>query len=139
MRGYWGRPEDTARALAGGWLRTGDVGFLDAEGALHVLDRRDDLIVTGGENVYPAEVETALLAHPRVRDAGVAAVADAEFGHRPAAWVVTDGEVPAADLERFCRERLASYKVPVHFRRVAALPRNASGKLLRRRLADGVA
>ncbi len=140
MRGYHGRPEESAAALRDGWLRTGDVGLLDRDGDLHVLERRTDLIVSGGENVYPAEVEAALTEHPAVSEAGVAGVPDREFGARPAAWLVLQEGVPPPTLEElraFCRERLAGYKIPVCFRTRAALPRNASGKLLRRELEGG--
>jgi len=139
MRGYHRRPDATAATLRDGWLRTADVGRLDAEGRLHVLDRRSDLVVSGGENVYPAEVERALLEHPAVAEAGVAGVRDAAYGQRPAAWIVPRGPAPAdlADaLRRHCRERLAGYKVPTAFHVVAALPRNALGKLQRARLGD---
>ena len=119
-----------------GWLHTGDLGYLDADGYLYVLDRRDDLIVSGGENVYPAEVEAALLAHPSVADAGVFGVPDPVWGASVAAAVVlTPGQrVTADELVAFCRQRLAGYKVPrqVVFRDM--LPRNAAGKLLRRAL-----
>jgi O-succinylbenzoic acid--CoA ligase len=137
MTGYWRRPEATAAALRDGWLHTGDIGRLDAARGLHVLDRRSDLIVSGGENVYPAEVEAVLLAHPAVAEAGVAAVADATWGARPAAWWVArpGAEADADTLARFCRERLAGYKVPVAYRRVASLPRTAAGKLRRHALA----
>ncbi len=135
MKGYAGRPDDTARALAGGWLHTGDVGRLDDEGFLHVLDRRDDLIVTGGENVYPAEVEAALLAHPSVVEAVVVGASDEHWGQRVIAVVrcVTHGSPPTeADLREHCRTRLASYKIPREVRFVTdPLPRTASGKLQR--------
>jgi O-succinylbenzoic acid--CoA ligase len=136
MAGYWERPEDSAEALRGGWLHTGDIGTLDERGFLRVLDRRSDLIVSGGENIYPAEVEAALREHPDVLEVGVAAVSDAEFGQRPAAWLVLrgGGAFDEAELRDFCRRRLAGYKVPVTFHPMAALPRNASGKLLRREL-----
>jgi O-succinylbenzoic acid--CoA ligase len=134
MRGYWRRPDETARALAGGWLHTGDIGLLDAAGDLHVLARRSDLIVSGGENVYPAEVEAVLASHPQVCEAGVAGVPDAELGARPAAWIVAERAIGADALQRFCRAHLAGFKVPVTFHFVAALPRNASGKLLRDQL-----
>ena len=135
--GYAGRPVASAEALRGGWLRTGDVGTLDAEGGLHVLDRRHDLFVSGGENVYPAEIERVLLEHPEVIDAGVAGAPDARFGARPVAWVVLRGS-GATDLGGFCRKRLARYKVPLEFHAVTRLPRNALGKLQRHRLGGGL-
>lgn len=141
MRGYHRRPAETAHALHGGWLHTGDIGVLAADGTLRVLDRRSDLIVSGGENVYPAEIEEALESHPQVAEAGVSAVPDPRFGRRPAAWVVPRaGCTPSAEqLRSWCRARLAGYKVPVAVRLVAELPRNASGKLQRARLAVGAA
>jgi len=137
MQGYLHDPQATARVLRDGWLYTGDVGYLDAAGALHVLDRRDDLIISGGENVYPAEVEAVLLEHPLVEDAGVTGLADADLGARVVAWivVVAGATLDVESLRRHCRERLAGYKQPREFRCVAALPRNAAGKLQRRRLA----
>jgi len=120
----------------GDWLNTGDLGVLDSDGYLYVLDRRDDLIVSGGENVYPAEVEAALLAHPAVADAGVIGVPDAEWSQAVAAFLVlADGETATPqELDTFCRERLAGYKVPRLWEIRDALPRNAAGKLLRREL-----
>lgn len=137
MKGYLGRPAETAAALRGGWLRTGDVGVLGADGELRVLDRRSDLVVSGGENVYPAEVEGVLASHPAVAEAAVAGEPDERFGQRVAAWVVLrpGARAEPGELERFCREHLAGYKVPRRVHLVAALPRSASGKLLRRALA----
>jgi len=135
--GYADRPDDTARALAGGWLHTGDVGRLDEEGYLYVLDRRDDLIVTGGENVYPAEVEAALLAHPAVAEAGVVGMPDERWGARVVAVVrARDGAATDADaLRAHCRTLLGGYKVPAEIRLVTEpLPRTASGKLRRAEL-----
>ncbi len=131
--GYWRRPDLTARALRDGWLWTGDLGYLDEEGYLTVLDRRDDLIVTGGENVYPAEVEAVLLAHPAVAEAAVVGIPDVEWGQRVVAAVVLrpGAKVSAAELAGWCRERLAGYKVPRAFRFVSELPRTESGKLQR--------
>ncbi len=140
MKEYLNRPEDTARALRAGWLHTGDIGLLEADGGLRVLDRRDDLIVCGGENVYPAEIEAVLLEHPGVMDVGVAGVADPDLGSRVVAWIVTESgrELEVDSLRRHCRERLAGFKQPREFRFVPALPRNSLGKLLRRRLAEVV-
>ena len=138
MLGYLNDPEATARALADGWLHTGDLGSVDEDGALTVHDRRDDLVVSGGENVYPAEVEAALLEHPSVAEAGVAGVPDADLGARVVAWVVPRDGMPvdAASLDAHCRARLAGYKCPREYRFRAELPRTASGKLLRRELGD---
>jgi O-succinylbenzoic acid--CoA ligase len=137
MRGYLGSVEASERVLRGGWLHTGDLGQLDAEGRLRVLDRRDDLIVSGGENIYPAELEAVLGSHSMVSEAGVRGEPDDRFGMRPVAWwVAVEGCAEAPDLEAFCRERLAGFKVPVAFHRVSELPRNAAGKLLRRALGS---
>ena len=122
--------------MPGDWLRTGDLGYLDADGYLYVLDRRDDLIVSGGENVYPSEVEAALLAHPAVEEAGVVGLAEREWGRTVAAVVkLQPGKsATAEELIAFCRQRLAGYKVPRRIEFEATLPRNAAGKLLRREL-----
>jgi O-succinylbenzoic acid--CoA ligase len=136
--GYLGRPEATAAALTlDGWLRTGDAGTLDAGGFLHVLDRRDDLLVSGGENVVPAEVEAAIEAHPAIAEAGVVGRPDRTWGAVPVAAVVLRPGVPTpstAELRAFCRARLVPYKVPATFVVVAALPRTVSGKLRRTEL-----
>jgi O-succinylbenzoic acid--CoA ligase len=134
--GYADRPEETARALRGGWLYTGDIGRLDDDGYLYVLDRRSDLIISGGENVYPAEIEAVLAAHPAVAEAGVAGQDDARWGRVPVAFVALRPGAAATpeELIAFCRERLARYKVPARVHVVDALPRNAAGKLLRHKL-----
>ncbi len=132
--GYDGRPAETAAALADGWLRTGDLGAVDEAGCLTVVDRRDDLLVSGGENVYPAEIEAVLLAHSAVDDAAVVGRPDARWGSVPVALVVARPGFPvdSDELIAHCRARLAAYKVPVAVRLVAALPRSGGGKLLRR-------
>lgn len=134
--GYFNRPEETARAIRDGWLHTGDLGYLDDEGFLYVLDRRKDLIISGGENVYPAEVEAVLLSHPSVAEAGVIGRADPRWGQVPVAFIrVKDGETWDEEaLKQHCRKQLAAYKVPVRIYAVPALPYNASGKLMRREL-----
>jgi len=138
MCGYLHDDDSTARALRDGWLHTGDIGYLDAAGGLHVLDRRNDLVVSGGENVYPAEIEAVLLEHPAVEDAGVTGVPDADLGARVVAWVVIKPGCSATveSLQLHCRATLAGFKQPREFRFVAELPRNAAGKLQRRRLAS---
>ncbi len=137
MSGYLGLPDESARALRGGWLHTGDVGVLDRSGWLRVLDRRSDLVVSGGENVYPAEVEAVLLEHPDVREVAVAGEPDEDLGRRVlAAVVLRPGASPAPEaLREFCRGRLAGYKIPRRFAFVAELPRTGSGKILRRAIA----
>jgi O-succinylbenzoic acid--CoA ligase len=144
MHGYAGQPAATARAIVDGWLHTGDLGRLDAEGYLYVTDRRDDLIVTGGENVYPAEVESVLLSHGSIVEAAVVGMADATWGQRVVAVVRLENrpatDVDVAALQALCRSRLAGYKVPREIRLVTEpLPRTASGKLRRAALRDLVA
>jgi acyl-CoA synthetase (AMP-forming)/AMP-acid ligase II len=117
-----------------GWLHTGDRARLDGAGLVHVEGRLKDLIVTGGENVSPLEVEGALLEHPAVADAAVAGRPDAEWGEAVWAFVVLRDGASAAELRDWCRTRLAPFKVPKRIETVAALPRNAAGKLLRDRL-----
>ena len=136
MPGYWHNPAATAEAFtADGWFRTGDMGSLDEDGYLFILDRIKDMIVTGGENVYPAEVESALAAHPSILEVAVVGVPSAKWGETPLAFVVPRGPAPTAeDVIEFARERLAHYKCPTAVEFVAELPRNASGKILKREL-----
>jgi acyl-CoA synthetase (AMP-forming)/AMP-acid ligase II len=117
-----------------GYLRTGDLGYLDSDGFLWVEGRMSDMINRGGLKVFPDEVEEALRRHPAVRDAGVAGLPDRRLGEVPHAWIIADSPVDPADLDAWCREHLAPYKVPAGFTQVAALPRNDMGKLLRREL-----
>jgi len=131
--GYWGSPDAGTRAIRDGWLHTGDIGRLDQDGFLYVLDRRDDLIVSGGENVYPAEVEAVLAAHPAVSAAAVVGIPDPEWGHLVAAALVPESDHPVdvAAIRAFARERLAAYKVPRRYLVVGSLPATASGKTQR--------
>jgi O-succinylbenzoic acid--CoA ligase len=122
-----------------GWLHTGDLGALDSDGRLHVLGRLKELIVTGGENVAPLEVEQVLLAHPAVVDAGVAGLPDPDWGEAVTAFVVLSERTEPDELRAWCRERLAPFKVPKAIHVVERLPRNAGGKLLRDRLAEPAA
>ena len=139
MTGYWNRPEATDEVLLpDGWFRTGDVGELDADGYLFLRDRLKDTIISGGENIYPAEVEDALQWHPDVAEVAVIGIPDDKWGETPRAVVVrtADATVNADELIRFTRERLASYKCPTAVDFVDALPRNATGKVLRRELRE---
>lgn len=136
MKQYWNRAEATDEALAGGWLHTGDVGYRDADGFYFVHDRIKDLIVSGAENVYPAEVESAIMGCPGVADVAVIGVPDDRWGEAVKALVVAaPGEQPdPADVIAWVRARIAAYKVPKSVEFIDALPRNPSGKVLRREL-----
>jgi acyl-CoA synthetase (AMP-forming)/AMP-acid ligase II len=136
IKGYWRLPEASAEAIRDGWLHTGDAGYFDADGYLYVYDRIKDMIISGGENVYPAEVESALFAHPAVADVGVIGVPDERWGEAVTAIVVRrpGAHVTAPELIAFARERIAGYKVPKSIAFAEALPRNPSGKLLKREL-----
>jgi len=136
MQGYWQQPEATAAAIRDGWLYTGDVGRLDDEGFLTLLDRSKDLIISGGSNIYPREVEEVLLQHPAVQEASVIGRRDAEWGEIVVAYVVTRGSVDAAALDAFCREQIARFKRPKLYRFVDALPKNHYGKVLKSALRD---
>lgn len=135
MTGYWKLPQATAETLRDGWLHTGDIGVTDEDGFIYVRDRIKDMIITGGENVYPAEVENVLLSHPQVADAAVIGRPDSRWGEAPVAVVVLRSpglEAPA--LLDFARGRLARFKCPVEVHFVDALPRNPSGKILKTEL-----
>jgi O-succinylbenzoic acid--CoA ligase len=137
--GYDGRPEATASAMRDGWFSTGDIGYLDEDGYLYVLDRRSDLIISGGENIYPAEIEAVLQAHPAVAEAGVCGVADARWGQVPVAFICLQPSQASTDsladeLQAYAAQRLARYKLPRAFYFVSQLPRTSSGKLMRREL-----
>ncbi|MDM5299204.1 o-succinylbenzoate--CoA ligase [Bacillus pumilus] len=134
MKGYLRCEAETAAAFDQDWLRTGDIGYVDEEGFLFVLDRRSDLIISGGENIYPAEIEAVLLTHPHVREAGVTGIYDEKWGAVPAAFLVTDEKVAVSELYDLCQSHLAKYKWPAAFHFVDELPRNASNKLQRHRL-----
>ncbi|MDF2557158.1 MAG: menE [Bacillales bacterium] len=125
---------EKSEAFQDGWFHTGDIGYLDKEGFLYVQDRRSDLFISGGENVYPAEIESVLMSFPQVMDVGVVGVPDEKWGSVPVAFVVLEKLVSIEDLSCFCQKRLAKYKVPKKFYLVKKLPRNASGKLLRKEL-----
>jgi fatty-acyl-CoA synthase len=137
MLGYWERPEETGAARIDGWHRTGDLGVMDAEGYVTLVGRSKELYISGGENVYPAEVERVLEQFPQVAEAAVVGVPDPRWGEAGRAYVVATGnELDPAALLRFARERLAAYKVPREIVRVAELPRTASGKVRKHALPE---
>ncbi len=139
MVGYWNLPEATAKTLGkDNWLRTGDAGYMDADGFLYIHDRIKDMIISGGENIYPAEVESAICDHPDVAEVAVVGVPDDQWGEAVKAVVVMKPgkQATSTDIMRFTRERIAGFKTPKSVDFIDALPRNASGKILRRSLRD---
>ncbi|HZY08680.1 MAG TPA: AMP-binding protein, partial [Ilumatobacteraceae bacterium] len=139
MAGYWKQRDATAETLRGGWLHTGDVGSFDADGYLTLRDRSKDLIISGGMNIYPREVEEALLRNPGVRAAAVVGRPDSEWGEAVVAFVVaSDGAAPPTidDLDRTCLDNIARYKRPKAYLFVDALPTNNYGKVVKRELRD---
>jgi long-chain acyl-CoA synthetase len=139
MKGYWGKPEETARTIrSDGWLRTGDAGYVDADGYIYLTDRVKDMIVSGGENIYPAEIENVLMSHPAVADVAVIGVPDDRWGETVKAIVVAQpGMAPEpGEIIAFARARLAHFKCPTSVDFAPTLPRNPSGKLLKRALRE---
>lgn len=136
MLGYWNQPEATRRAMRDGCFHTGDAGYLDADGYLYIYDRVKDMIISGGENIYPAEVENALFGHPAVADVAVIGVPDDKWGEAVKAFIVKKPNVAVTpeELIAFARERIAGYKVPRSIDFVDTLPRNPTGKILKREL-----
>jgi fatty-acyl-CoA synthase len=136
--GYWQRPEATAEALAGGWLRSGDVARRDADGYYYIVDRWKDMFISGGENVYPAEIENVLFDHPAVAEAAVIGVPDTRWGEvgRAVVAVKAGHTLTEADLLAFCSGKLARYKLPKSVVFVERLPRNAAGKVLKTDLRE---
>jgi acyl-CoA synthetase (AMP-forming)/AMP-acid ligase II len=138
MLGYWNRPEASAQALRDGWLHTGDVGTMDAEGFVTIRDRIKDMLISGGENVYPAEIENMLLGHPQLADAAVIGLASPKWGEVPLAVVVAKPGASLAETELldWCKGRLAAFKLPKAAVVVPEIPRNPSGKILKRVLRE---
>ena len=139
--GYLNLPDATAQAMRGDWFVTGDLARIDDEGYLYIVDRKNDMIITGGENVYPREVEEVLLAHPAVRECAVVGAPHGYWGEVITAFVVVRAgmRVTPPELEAACRAQLARYKIPKDFRMVDAVPRNSMGKIMRRALRDQLA
>ncbi len=139
MHGYWNNPDATAATVTDdGWLKTGDAGYVDRDGYVYLHDRKKDMIVSGGENVYPTEVENVLMTHPAVDDVAVIGVPDGKWGEAVKAVVVAAaGTAPTeAELIAYARERLGGFKLPKSVDFAEVLPRNPSGKLLKRDLRD---
>ncbi len=138
MKGYYNRPEETAKVLKNGWLHTGDIGVLDEDGYLTIVDRKKDMIVASGYNIYPNEIDNVLLQHPKILEACVVGVPDAYRGETTKAFIVpaTDQSLSEQEVKAFCREKLAAYKVPKQIELVEELPKSAVGKILRRKLRD---
>ena len=137
MGGYWGKPEATAAVFThDGWLRSGDGGHMDADGYIYITDRIKDLIISGGENIYPAEIERVLAEHPSIQDVAVIGVPDERWGEVPKAVVVArpGATIDANEVVAWCRERIAAFKCPKTIDVVAALPRNPTGKILKKDL-----
>jgi acyl-CoA synthetase (AMP-forming)/AMP-acid ligase II len=138
MKGYWNLPEETAKAIDGDWFHTGDAGYLDEAGFLYIYDRVKDMIISGGENVYPAEVESALYGHAAIADVAVIGVPDERWGEAVKAIIVLkpDRQASEAEILTYARERIAGYKLPKSIEFVDALPRTPSGKILKRELRE---
>ncbi len=138
MKGYWNMPDETAGAMRGGWMHTGDAGTLDDEGYVYVQDRVKDMIVTGGENVYPRMVEDVLFKHPAIADAAVIGVPDDRWGEAVKAVVLLREGTSATEEEiiEFCRGEMGGFQRPRSVDFVSSLPRNASGKILKRELRE---
>jgi acyl-CoA synthetase (AMP-forming)/AMP-acid ligase II len=138
MVGYWKKPVETGQVIVDGWLHTGDMGYYDRKGYIYIVDRKKDMIVTGGENVYPREVEEVLYRHPAVQEAAVIGVPDDVWVERVHAVVVLKEGEKAQETEiiDFCKQQLARYKAPKSVELVAALPKNPQGKILKRELRE---
>jgi long-chain acyl-CoA synthetase len=141
MLGYWNRPEETREAIRNGWFHTGDIGRVDEEGCFYIIDRLKDMVIVGGVNVYPAEVENVLYLHPVVAEAAVYGVPHSSLGESVRATIVfKPGSVATTEeLLAHCRERLAPYKLPTRIEFADALPKTGAGKILKRKLRDSAA
>ena len=138
MKGYWNKPEATAETLRGGWLHTGDIGYLDEDGYLYITDRKRDMIISGGANIYPREIEEVICRHPAVFEVAVIGIPDEKWGEQVKALVVTNEgkRVTEAEIIEHCKRHMASYKKPQSVEFLPTLPKNAYGKVLKRELRD---
>ncbi|HUW65550.1 MAG TPA: AMP-binding protein, partial [Spirochaetia bacterium] len=138
MKGYWNQPEKTASSLRNGWLHTGDMATVDDDGYIYIVDRKADLIISGGENIYPREIEEVLYTHPAVLEAAVIGVPDDKWGEAVKAYISINQGASATETEiiEFCKQNLASYKKPQSVEFLSELPKNASGKIVKTVLRD---
>ena len=138
MKGYWRNPEATADTIKNGWLHTGDMGYMDEDGYLFIMDRSKDMIISGGENIYPREIEEVLVGHPAVREVAVIGIPDPQWGEAIKAVVALLPGTSATEEEliSFCKDNIASYKKPKSIDFVDELPKNNYGKILKRELRD---
>ncbi len=137
MKGYWNRPQATAETIRDGWLHSGDLATIDKEGFIYIQDRKKDMIISGGENVYPAEIENVILSHPKVAEVGVIGQPSAKWGESPAAVVVrSDASLTEQEVLDHCNGKLARFKLPKRVEFADEIPRNPSGKILKRVLRD---
>ncbi len=136
MKGYWNRPEDTEQTFRDGWFLTGDLGYMDEEGYFYVVDRKKDMIIASGFNIYPREIEEVLYEHEAIQECVVAGIPDPYRGETVKAYIVLKegASVTEEELDKYCRENLASFKVPRLYEFRTELPKTAVGKILRRTL-----
>jgi fatty-acyl-CoA synthase len=142
MQGYWADREKTVEAIdAAGWMHTGDLATIDAEGYCNIVGRIKDMVIRGGENIYPREIEEFLYSHPKVQDVQVFGVPDAKFGEELCAWIRLKGGESATDEEirLYCRDQIAHYKVPRHIRFVDAYPMTVTGKVQKYLMREAMA
>ena len=136
FNGYWNRPKDTAETFKEGWVSVGDIAKRDAEGFIYIVDRKKDMVISGGVNIYPREIEEVLLGHPAIADVAVVGIPDDKWGERLKAFVILKPEktLSTDGLVQFCEGKLSAYKIPKNIQVVTALPRNANGKVLKTEL-----
>jgi len=136
MKGYWNLPEETAEALKDGWLRTGDIGYRDEDGYIFITERKKDMIIKAGENIFPREVEEVIMAHPKVAECAVVGVEDEVYGEDIKAFVVLGPGAQCTEEEMIehCRKSLTRFKTPIAVEFIESLPKNILGKILKKEL-----